>query len=127
VSVNVGSFVGGATVREYAKAWEPGPPTPDELGVMCRVMEEAMDDGAFGVATALIYPPNSYSPNHELTEVARVVGRRHGLYITHIRSEGDRLLESVDETIALGRDADVPVEIYHLKAIGARTGTRCPR
>jgi dihydroorotase/N-acyl-D-amino-acid deacylase len=119
-SVNVGSFVGGATVREYAKGWDQGDPTADELDVMRRVMAEAMDDGAFGIATALIYPPNSYSPDSELTEVARVVGERGGLYITHIRSEGDRLLESLQDAITLGRDAHVPVEIYHLKATGPR-------
>ncbi len=120
VSVNFGSFVGGATVREYAKGWEMGDPTPDELETMRRVTAEAMEDGAFGVATALIYPPNSYSPNFELTEVARVVGDYRGVYITHIRSEGDLLLESIDETIALGREANVAVEVYHLKATGKR-------
>lgn len=126
VSVNVGSFVGGATVREYAKGWDPGDPTPDELDTMRRVVAEAMEDGAFGVATALIYPPNAYSSDAELIEVARVVGRYHGVYITHMRSEGDRLLESLDETIALGREAGVAVEIYHLKAVGARNWPRMP-
>jgi N-acyl-D-amino-acid deacylase len=118
VSVNFGSFVGGATVREYAKGWDQGDPTPAEIREMQRVTAEAMEDGAFGVATALIYPPNSYSPDSELIEVARVVAQYGGLYITHIRSEGDRLLESLDETIALARQAEVPVEIYHLKASG---------
>lgn len=120
VSVNFGSFVGGATVREFAKGWDPGEATPDELATMRRILAEAMEEGAFGLATALIYPPNSYSSNAELTEVARVVGRYRGVYISHIRSEGDLLLESLDEAITLGREAEVAVEIYHLKATGER-------
>lgn len=119
VSVNFGSFVGGATVREYGKGWDAGEPTEDELDVMRGVTAEAMEDGAFGVATALIYPPNAYSTDRELTAVARVVGEYGGLYITHIRSEGDFLLESLRDTITLSREAQVPVEIYHLKATGA--------
>lgn len=126
VSVNVGSFVGGATVREYAKGWAPGDPTPDELDIMRRVTREAMEDGAFGIAPALIYPPNSYSPDSELAEVARVVGQHHGVYIVHIRSEGDRLLESLEETIRLAREAQVAVEIYHLKATGPRNWPKMP-
>lgn len=120
VSVNFGSFVGGATLREYAMAWDAGEPSDEELDVMRTVMAEAMEDGAFGVATALIYPPNAFSTSRELTEVARVVSRYGGLYITHIRSEGDRLLEGLEEAIELSRDANVPVEIYHLKATGER-------
>jgi len=127
VSVNFGSFVGGGTVREFAKGWDAGDPTPDELEVMRRVTAEAMEDGAFGVATALIYPPNCYSPDAELTEVAKVVARYGGIYVTHIRSEGDRLLESLDEAILLGREAEVPVEIYHLKATGAPNWPKIPQ
>lgn len=126
VSVNFGSFVGGATVREYAKGWETGDPTDAELEVMRQVTAEAMEDGAFGIAPALIYPPNSYSPDSELVEVAKVVARYGGLYIVHIRSEGDRLLESLDETIALAREAQVPVEIYHLKATGEPNWPKMP-
>ena len=126
ISVNFGSFVGGATVREYAKGWDAGDPTEDELETMRRVTAEAMEDGAFGVATALIYPPNAYSPDSELTEVAKIVSKYGGLYITHIRSEGDRLLESLEDAITLGRDAEVPVEIYHLKATGERNWPKIP-
>jgi N-acyl-D-amino-acid deacylase len=118
VSVNFGSFVGGATLREYAMGWDAEEPNEDELKTMRCVMAEAMEDGAFGVATALIYPPNAFSTPRELTEVARVVSEYGGLYITHIRSEGDRLLEGLEEAIELGRAANVPVEIYHLKATG---------
>lgn len=126
VSVNFGSFVGGATIREYAKGWDQGEPTGEELDIMRRVMREAMEDGAFGIATALIYPPNAYSPNSELIEVAKVVGEMGGVYITHIRSEGDRFLESLEDAITLGREAKVPVEIYHLKATGGRNWHKMP-
>jgi len=120
VSVNFGSFVGGATVREYARGWEQGEASPEETDLMCRIVAEAMEEGAFGVATALIYPPNSYAGNAELTQIARTISRYNGVYITHIRSEGDLLLESIDETIELGRDANCAVEVYHLKATGER-------
>ncbi len=126
ISVNFGSFIGGATVREYAMGWDQGEAGETELELMRSIMRESMEDGAFGLATALIYPPNAYSSNHELTEVAKIVGEYHGVYITHIRSEGDLLLESVDETIALSRDANVPVEIYHLKATGSRNWPKMP-
>src|SRR5262249_50118692 len=127
VSVNVGSFVGGGTVREYAKGWDSGDPTPEELAVMRAVTTEAMDEGAFGIATALLYPPNCYSPDAELTELARMVARRGGIYVTHIRSEGDRLLEALAETITIGRESGAPVEIYHLKASGEPNWPKMPR
>ncbi|RMF91630.1 MAG: D-aminoacylase, partial [Nitrospinota bacterium] len=111
---------------EYAKGWSMGEATPEELTAMCRLTAEAMEDGAFGVATALIYPPNSYSTDTELVEIARVVARYGGVYITHMRSEGDRLLESLADTIALGRQTGVAVEVYHLKATGQRNWSKMP-
>jgi N-acyl-D-amino-acid deacylase len=120
VSVNFGSFLGGATIREYAMGWATGDPSADQLELMRRVTADAMEDGAFGIAPALIYPPSSFSPDAELIECARVVGRYGGVYIVHMRSEGDRLLESLRDTIELGRVAEVAVELYHLKATGAR-------
>lgn len=127
VSPNVGSFVGGGTVREYAKGWDGGEPSAAEVEVMRHVTRKSMEDGAFGIATALIYPPNCYSPDWELTEAAKVVGQYGGLYVTHIRSEGDRLLESLEDAITLGREARVPVEIYHLKATGTRNWPKLPQ
>src|SRR5436309_1657435 len=118
VSPNIGSFLGGGTLREYAKGREMGVPTSDELETMRRVMTEAMEDGAFGVAYALIYPPDTYTSTEELVEVAKVAGRYGGIYVTHIRSEGDHLLEAIDEAVEIGRRASLPVEIYHLKATG---------
>ncbi len=118
VSVNFGSYLGGATVREYGKGWAIGDPTADELEAMKRVTAESMEDGAFGVATALIYPPGSFATDPELTEIARVVGQYGGTYITHMRSEADFFLESLRTTIELSREADVAVELYHLKVAG---------
>jgi dihydroorotase/N-acyl-D-amino-acid deacylase len=126
-AVNFGSFLGGATVREWAMGWRMGAAGPDELAEMRRVVAAAMEDGAFGIAPALIYPPNSFSTDEELIACAEVVGRYGGVYIVHMRSEGDQLLESLEDTIALGRQARVAVEIYHLKATGQRNWPKIPR
>jgi dihydroorotase/N-acyl-D-amino-acid deacylase len=120
MSVNVGSFVGAGTVRAYAKGMAEGAPTAAELDTMRRVVKDAMLDGAFGVGSALIYPPGSYASTGELIEEAKAMAPLGGVYITHMRSEGDRLLEAVDEAIRIGREGGVPVEIYHLKAAGVR-------
>lgn len=127
VSVNVGSFVGGATIREWACGWDAGAPTPDQLEEMRRLTAEAMEDGAFGIAPALIYPPSSYSPDSELTACAEVVGNYGGLYIVHLRSEGDSFLESIAQTVQLSRDANCPVELYHFKASGERNWHKIPQ
>jgi N-acyl-D-aspartate/D-glutamate deacylase len=118
VGLNVGSFVGGATVREWACAWDADPATPDQIEEMRRVTADAMEDGAFGIAPALIYPPSCYSTDDELTAVAEVVGRYGGVYIVHLRSEGEGLLDALEATITLSREAHCPVEIYHFKASG---------
>ena len=119
-SVNVGSFLGAGTVRGYAKGMTDGPATAAELDTMRRVVRDAMLDGAFGVGSALIYPPGSYATTEELIEEAKAMAPVGGVYITHMRSEGDRLVEAVDEAIRIGKDGGVPVEIYHLKAAGVR-------
>lgn len=116
VSPNIGSFLGGGTLRGYAKGLELGPPSDEELATMRRVMREAMEDGAFGVAYALIYPPDAYASTDEIVEVCRVVREYGGLYVTHIRSEQSQLIEALQEALEIGRRADLPVEIYHLKA-----------
>jgi N-acyl-D-amino-acid deacylase len=118
VSPNIGSFLGGGTLRQYACGMRMGAATPDELEVMRRVMAEAMQDGAFGVSYALIYPPDSFAETEELVEVCRVVAAYRGVYITHVRSEAEQLVEAIGEAIEIGRRAEVPVEIYHLKAAG---------
>jgi N-acyl-D-amino-acid deacylase len=124
VTPNVASFLGGGTVREYARGMQMGPPDADELDCMRKVVDEAMRDGALGVSYALIYPPEAYARTDELIEVCRVVAGHGGVYATHIRSESDRLLEAIDEALQIGRQAQVPVEIYHLKASGRRNWPR---
>ena len=119
-SVNVGSFVGAGTVRAYAKGMTAGPANAAELDTMRRVMRDAMRDGAFGLGSALIYPPGSYASTEELIEESKAMAPFGGLYITHMRSEGDKLVEAVDEAIRIGREGGVPVEIYHLKAAGVK-------
>jgi len=119
-SVNVGSFLGATTVRAYAKGQSQGAASPAELDTMRAVVREAMRDGAFGVSSALIYPPGSYATTDELIAQAQAMAPYHGVYITHMRSEDDSLLEAIDEALRVGREGGVPVEIYHLKAAGRR-------
>ncbi|MGI9040395.1 MAG: N-acyl-D-amino-acid deacylase family protein [Gemmatimonadales bacterium] len=120
ISVNVGSFLGASTVRVYAKGMAEGAASPAELDTMRAAVSRAMEDGAFGLGTALIYPPGNFASTAELIELARAMAPHHGVYITHMRSEADDFLEGIDEAFAIGRDAGVPVEIYHLKAAGKR-------
>jgi len=117
-SPNFGSFVGATTLRMYGKGMAQGAPTEAELDQMRGALKRAMEDGAFGMASALIYPPGEYTTTHELVELAKVMAPYGGVYITHMRSEADRLLEAIDEAIEIGREGGVPVEIYHLKAAG---------
>ncbi|MBX7119472.1 MAG: D-aminoacylase [Gemmatimonadaceae bacterium] len=125
-SQNVGSFLGNGTVRVYGKGTAMGPASPAELDTMRAMVRRAMEDGAFGIASALIYPPNTYASTEELIEVNRAAAPYGGLYITHMRSEGDKFLEAMDEAIRIGREAGVPVEIYHLKASGVRNWPKMP-
>jgi dihydroorotase/N-acyl-D-amino-acid deacylase len=118
VAVNVGSYLGAATVRTYAMGAASGTPSAAQLDTMRSVVRNAMHDGAFGVASALIYPPGSYAGTPELIEIARAMAPMHGTYITHMRSEADSLLEATDEAMRIGKDGGVPVIIYHLKASG---------
>lgn len=117
-SANFGSFAGATTLRIYGKGMAQGEPAPAELDDMRGAMARAMQDGAFGLSSALIYPPGEYSSTKELIELAKVMAPYGGVYITHMRSETDRLIEAIDEAIEIGRSARVPVEIYHLKAAG---------
>ena len=118
VAVNVGSFVGGTTVRRYAMGSREGPPSHAQLDTMRAVTARSMEEGAFGVATALIYPPGAYAGTEELVEISRVVAEYGGVYITHMRNESFRILEALDEAIRIGEASGAPVEIYHLKLAG---------
>lgn len=119
-STNFGSFIGSGTLRAYAKGMAQGEASQPEIEMMQAAVRNAMEDGAFGIASALIYPPNNYSSTRELIETAKAMAPYGGVYITHMRSEADRLLEAIDETIQIGKDAGVPAEIYHLKVAGPR-------
>lgn len=125
-SENFGSFLGAATVRVYAKGQAQGAATPAELDTMRAVVRNAMADGAFGVASALIYPPGNYASTEELIELARAMAPYGGLYISHMRSEGNAWLEAIDEIIRISKEGGVPVEIYHLKAAGKNNWSKTP-
>jgi N-acyl-D-aspartate/D-glutamate deacylase len=122
----VGSFLGGGTIRAYAKGMEMGRPNEDELNVMRRITAESMEQGAFGASYALIYPPDSYTDTAELIEVCKVVSRYGGIYITHMRSESEYIFDALDETLTIGREANLPVEIYHLKASSPNSWWKMP-
>jgi len=119
VTPNVASFLGAATPRVYVLGRANRAPTDAEMEQMREVVRKAMADGALGVASALIYAPGAYATTGELVELAKVAGERGGIYISHMRSEGNKLLESVDELITISREGRLPAEIYHLKAAGA--------
>lgn len=125
-SQNVGSFLGDGTLRVYVKGEAEGPLSSAERDTLRAVVARAMEDGAFGLASALIYPPNTYASTEDLVEAARAMAPFGGVYITHLRSEGDRFLEAVDEALRIGREGGVPVEIYHLKASGPRNWPKMP-
>ena len=118
VSTNIGSFVGATTVRIHEVGYDDREPTADELQNMKNLVEEAMQEGAMGLGTSLIYAPAFYASTDELIELSKVVSRYNGMYISHIRSEGNRFVESVEELITIGREAGLHAEIHHLKAAG---------
>ncbi|KPK82171.1 MAG: aminoacylase [Gemmatimonas sp. SM23_52] len=118
VSPNVASFVGATTVRIYVVGYEDRPPTPEELAEMRELVRQAMEEGAVGLASSLIYTPAFYADTDELIELAKVAAEYGGMYISHLRSEGNQLLEALEEFITIAREAGIPAEIYHLKAAG---------
>ncbi len=118
VSLNVASFVGATTLRIHEVGYEDRPPTPEELARMQALVRQAMEEGALGVASALIYAPAFYAETEELIALCQAAAPYKGRYITHMRSEGNRLLEGIDEVIRISHEAGIPAEIYHLKAAG---------
>ena len=118
VSVNVASFVGATTVRVHELGYADRAPTPDELARMQRLVRQGMEEGALGVGSSLIYAPAFYAKTDELVALMQAAAPFGGMYISHMRSEGNRLLESVDELLAIARASNAPAEIYHLKAAG---------
>src|SRR3954471_6835968 len=125
-SVNAGSYLGAATVRAYALGQSAAPPTPAQVDTMRAVVRNAMRDGAFGISSALIYPPGTYAGTRELTEMAKAMAPYHGDYITHMRSEDDSLFEAMDEAFRIAREGGVTLDIYHLKAAGQSNWSKAP-
>ena len=118
ISCNVASFVGATTVRIHEIGYTDRPPTASELARMKRLVRQAMEEGALGIGSSLIYAPAFYAKTDELIALAKVASEHGGMYISHIRSEGTRLLEAADELITISREAKIPAELYHLKAAG---------
>ena len=124
VSENFASFIGAATLREYVIGLEDKPPSPAQLEKMRELARREMEAGALGITTALIYPPAFFAKTDELIELCKVAAKYKGKYTAHIRSEANQLVEAVQETIRIGREAGLPVEIYHLKASGQSNWTK---
>ena len=125
-AINLGTMVASAQVREAVMGEEQRAPTPDELLKMQIAVQKAMRQGAFGLASALIYPPASYQTQEELIALGRAAAKFGGFYATHLRSEHDAVLDALDEAIEIGRQAGLPVEVWHLKAAGKRNWGRMP-
>jgi len=118
ISPNVASFVGATTLRIHEIGYTDRAPTAAELARMCDLAREAMEQGALGVSSALIYAPGFYARTDELIALAKVAARYNGMYISHMRSESSRLIEATDELITIATEAGIRAEIYHLKAAG---------
>jgi N-acyl-D-amino-acid deacylase len=118
VSCNVASFIGATTIREHVIGLEDKQPTPEQLEQMRQLVRQEMEAGALGIGTSLIYPPAFYAKTAELIELCKVAAKYHGKYISHMRSEGNQLLEAIDELLRISKEADIPAEIYHIKAAG---------
>ena len=126
VSPNVASFVGATTLRIHEIGFEDRPPTADELNNMKALTRQAMEEGAMGLGSSLIYPPAFFATTEELVELAKVVGEYDGMYISHMRSEGNRIEESVEELITIAREGGIAAEIYHLKMAGKQNWDKLP-
>ena len=120
VSTNVASFVGNGTLRRYAIGYENRPATTEELEQMKQLTDQAMREGAVGISSSLLYAPSRYASTQELIELSKVAAQYKGMYISHIRSEGKELLESIEELIRIGREAEIAAEVYHFKASGQK-------
>jgi N-acyl-D-amino-acid deacylase len=120
VSCNVASFIGATTIREYVIGYEDKQPTPEQLDEMRELVRKEMEAGALGIGTSLIYPPAFYAKTEELIELCKVAAKYQGTYISHMRSEGNQLFEALDELLRIAREANIPAELYHIKAAGKK-------
>ncbi len=127
VSQNVASFVGATTIRQYVLGESDVQPTPAQLQEMRELVRQAMEDGALGVGSSLIYAPAFYAKTEELIELCKVAARYKGKYISHLRSEGNEWVEAVEELIRISREAGLPAEIYHIKAAGRQNWNKVDR
>src|SRR5215831_8957711 len=120
VSCNVASFIGATTIREYVVGFEDKQPTPEQIDQMRDIVRNEMEAGALGIGTSLIYPPAFYAKTDELIEMCKVASKYKGKYISHMRSEGNQLFEALDELIRISLEANIPAEVYHIKAAGQK-------
>jgi len=120
VSTNVASFIGATTLRVHEIGYENRPPTDEELDNMRSLVRQGMEEGALGIGSSLIYAPAFYSSTEELIELCKVAAEYGGMYISHMRSESNKLLEALDELITISEKANIPAEVYHLKAGGLK-------
>lgn len=127
VSQNVASYVGATTVRMYVLGEKDVQPTPEQMEQMKDLVRREMEEGALGLGTSLIYPPAFYAKTEELIELSKVAAKYKGKYISHMRSEGNKLIEAVEELIRISREANIPAEIYHLKAAGKENWPKMDR
>ena len=126
MGINLASYVGATQVRRIVLGDDDKQPSPEQLAQMKALVREAMKDGAVGVSTALEYPPAPYAKTDELIALAAEGGKLGGIYSTHMRNEGDAVLEAIDEALRIGREAHVPVEIWHIKVAGKNNWGRMP-
>ncbi len=126
IGINLASYVGATQVRRMVLGDGDRTPTAEELERMRSLVRDAMHEGAVGVSTALQYPPAPYARTAELVALATEAAKLGGVYATHLRSEGDQIDQAIDEAITIGREARIPVEIWHLKAAGKRNWGRMP-
>jgi len=127
MGINLASYVGATSVRRMVLGDAKVDPTPAQLDQMRNLVDEAMRDGAVGLSTSLQYSPAPYAKTEELIALAREASKSGGIYATHMRSEGDAVLESIDEATRIGREARIPVEIWHLKAAGKTNWGKMPQ
>ena len=120
ISCNVASFIGATTIRQNVIGFDDRPPTPRELDQMRELVREEMEAGALGIGTSLIYPPAFYAKTDELIELCKVAAKYKGKYISHMRSEGNQLLEAFGELLQISSEAGIPAEVYHIKAAGEK-------
>ncbi|HKX56454.1 MAG TPA: D-aminoacylase, partial [Xanthomonadales bacterium] len=126
VSPNIASFVGATTLRIHEVGFDDRPPTTEEMANMKALTHQAMQEGAMGLGSSLIYPPAFFATTEELVELAKVVGEYDGMYISHMRSEGNRIEQSIQELITIAREGGIGAEIYHLKLAGKQNWDKLP-